>query len=198
MKNILQNIVCCCLFIGISVNTKVCDITIESLWKNLETPRETKLFGSQWILAAIVTFKRTPELKEITVINKLEFAWDGPIINNLSASLYKKFPNKDFLPTEDSLICDGKWNNTNQKLSFSFDDERLDPVTRFYIVVTIPDIIANQLQKGSFNLLQNSLPEELKQYSENNNDDKELDASLLLGLSFKVCPFITSTSGKRS
>ncbi len=197
MKNIFRKILYCSLFITLLINTKVCDITIQSIWKNLETPRETKLFGSQWILAAIVTFKRTPELKEAIVINKLQFAWDGPMLTNLSASLYKKSPNKDFLPTEDSLICDGKWNNTNQKLSFSFDDERLDAVTRFYIVVTIPDIIANQLQEGSFNLLESSLPEELKQQSENNGAE-ESDTSLLLGLSFKVHPFIESTSGQRS
>ncbi len=188
MKTLQRLLACSFLYMPLCINAKACDITIQSRWENLETPRETKLFGSQWILAAVITFKRTPEIKEPIFINKLQFAWNGPKLFNLSASLYKKEPNQPFLPVEESLICDGKWNNSTQELYYSFnEEERLDPVTRFYIVLTIPDTIALQLQQGNFSLIPSCLPEEL------HDDTTDTTDAMMLGLSFKVRPTVSSS-----
>ncbi len=182
MKRIILISVLCIIHIALQGNTKPCEITIQSRWQDLETPRETKLFGSKWILAAEITFKRTPEIKEAIFIDRLQFSWNGPTIFNLHASLFKKTPNKRFLPLEEALLCDGKWNNNTQELYFSFDEEqRLDPITTFYIVVTIPNDIEDLLQQGNFTLINSCLPDELQDPN-----------AMAFALSFTVRPSTTS------
>ena len=179
--------------------SKACDITIQSLWKNLETPRETKLFGSQWILAGIITFKRTPEIKDPIFINNLHFAWNGPKLESLSASLYKKSGYK-FIPVEEALVSDGKWNSITQELHFKFnEEERLDPVSKFYIVITIPDNITTNVQSGTFTLVQDCLPEELQEdtYKKLNDIDPNIPVAMISNLSFTVRPNNSFTRSNR-
>ena len=62
----------------------------------------------------------------------------GENIENLISSLYKKVPNKEFLPIEDNLICDGIWNKKTQTIILPFEEkETLGPSTKFYLVLTI-------------------------------------------------------------
>lgn len=143
---------------------KICNITIQSRWQNLETPREMSLFNSKWILAATITFKRTATLKEPIFINRLQFAWNGPLLHSLNASLFKKAPNQPFMPIEETLLSDGKWNARSQELYFAFNDEqRLDPVTTFYIVITIPSELESIISRGKFTLVPHCLPDEIQE-----------------------------------
>ena len=145
-------------------SAKICDITIQSRWQNLETPREMSFFNSKWILAATITFKRTSTLKEPIFINRLQFSWTGPILKSLNASLFKKTPNQPFTPVEEMVISDGKWNARTQELHFAFNDQqRLDPVTTFYIVITIPSELEQSISQGKFTLVPSCLPDELQQ-----------------------------------
>lgn len=192
----------CSLYIHASYSL---DISIESVWENLETPQETSLFGSQWVLAAIITFKRNPSVKDIPNLTKLTFSWHGPYINKLTASLYKKDQNQTFIPVEEALICDGKWNKNTQELYFKFDEEqKIDPMTRFYIVITIPDHLIESLQDGSFALVTDTLPDAIKEYlnvgkhNTLSNNVTSNNTLYTLGLSFTVCPFSKRTLSKVS
>lgn len=168
-----------------------CDIAIESLWKNLETRHEEQLFDGKWILTAIITFKKHPDLKDPITLSKLYFAWQGPFLHNLTASLYRKIPNQAFVPLEELLVCDGRWNERNQELYFNFDEpHKLDPLTKFYIVITIPDHLSSILRNGSFLLIPTSLPDIIQNFmnikSEDYDHDEKLDNNMLIGLSFTV------------
>ncbi len=134
-------------------------LIIEPKWQNLEMDStQSDKFGGKWLLVGSITFRK--KAKESVNLTQLELRWNGQEINDLLGSLYRKDPDKDFLPIEDNLVCDGTWNKTRQLLKLTFDEkETLGLVNIFYLVLTIPETMEPLVKKGSFEIVQRSLPE---------------------------------------
>lgn len=142
------------------------ELTLKPEWHTLDTnPKTIEKFGGEWILAGVFDLKkRSPDPVKM---NKLVLSWHGSHLDNLSASLYKKNSDHEFLPIQEYLICDSLWDVKNQKIIFNFDKNLvLEPRTVLYLVLTLPHTIEPLVQQGHFilesktlpTLLQNSLP----------------------------------------
>jgi len=152
-----------CLFLSM-YGAEHFDIILKQKWRTLgNIPTENTIdFGGEWILVGSITFKK--KSKHYMSIDSINLRWNGKPIDNLIASLYKKLPNKEFLPIEDNLICDGLWNKKKQTLVLNFDEkESLGPLTKFYLVLTIPEELEPILKQGSFHLEEQCLPGPFKQ-----------------------------------
>jgi hypothetical protein len=138
------------------------DITLKPKWCDLDgNCSRSADFGGKWILVGSITFKKRS--KEPVSIDNINLHWKGETIDNLVGSLYKKDLDKNFLPIEDNLVCDGEWNKTKQMLILNFDEkENLGPTTVFYLVLTVPETIEPVLKKGSFCLEKQCLPKPFK------------------------------------
>ena len=134
------------------------DITLTPKWSVLDGNRTKATdFGGKWILVGSITFKKRS--KDPIAIESITLQWNGDSIDNLIGSLYKKTPDKDFLPIEDNLVCDAVWNKKKQVIIFNFDErENLGPTTVFYLVLTVPEAIESLLKTGSFCLEKQCLP----------------------------------------
>ena len=140
------------------------NIILKSKWCNLDgNCTKATDFGGKWILVGSITFIR--RCKNPICIETMNLHWNGEMIDNLVASLYKKNQDKEnFLPIEENLICDGIWNKNKQKLIFNFDEKKsLEPTTTFYLVLTVPESIEPLLKKGSFCLEEQCLPKPFKE-----------------------------------
>jgi len=144
-------------------------VILEPKWENLEpNTTKTKKFGGKWVLVGNITFKKNS--KEPVNLSKIYLNWQGKTIKNLVGSLYKKKSDKDFIPIQDYLICDGAWNKTKQTLILKFDEKQtLGPITTFYLVLTIPENIETVVKKGSFVIEKEYLPEQFKVYALQHN-----------------------------
>src|SRR3989304_2055610 len=125
-----------------------CHVCVEPKWSNLEQSKEKeKKFGGKLMLVGTFTFRK--RCKECVKLNKLILRWHGENIENLCASLYKKLPEKNLLPIEEQLVCDGCWNKSEQRLIFNFNEEQtLTSVDTFYLVLTVPTTLEKQITKG--------------------------------------------------
>lgn len=150
-------------------------IIIEPLWEDLDKNRPNT-FDSKWILIGSITFEKRP--KEPITMHRLHLKWQGEQhLENLTASLYRKYPDKDFYPFESNLVCDGVWCQGKQTVILTFNEEKtLGPRTIFYFVVTVPHDLESILKKGSFALLSHTLPESFRPMLENENLCLSLDA----------------------
>jgi hypothetical protein len=118
-------------------------------------------FGGEWVLIGSITFKK--KSKKPVILDTISFRWNGEQITSLIASLYKKNSSKNFLPIDQNLICDGTWNRSKQTLVFNFNEkESLNPMTTFYIVLTMPPDLKSCLQEGLFILEEQCLPKPFK------------------------------------
>lgn len=142
-------------------------LILESKWEDLEhNPEKTKLFGSQWILAGIITFKKKPN--ESVSLCQLHLSWHGNHIEKMSGSIYKKEPDKPFMPIEENLICDGTWSSSKQAFMFNFDkSHKLGPTNNYYLVLTVPLAMKSSLQGGYFSLESECLPEQYQSCAQN-------------------------------
>lgn len=138
-------------------------VVLEPKWQNLERNQENnEAFGGKWILVGSITFEK--KSKEFVSLENINLQWKGEKIEHLIGSLYKKLPDKTFIPIQDYLICDGTWNKTKQTLMLKFDERlTLGPTTTFYLVLTIPESVEPILKKGSFAMEEHCLPEPFKQ-----------------------------------
>ena len=153
-----------------------CDVLLAPLWDNLEKNNmHEKQFGGKWILVGSITFHKKSKLS--AKLEKISLTWHGNYIDHLSGSLFKKVPDKKFMPIEDNLLCDGSWNKTEQRLILDFNDRKqtLGPRNIFYLVFTVPESIESKLKSGYFSLTQTNLPDTF--YS--NNQDMKLDLAQL-------------------
>ena len=131
---------------------------IQPHWQNLEKDsKNSTLFGSSWIWAGTITFKKRP--KEKIFLSTLALQWKGPFIKNLIGTLFRKEPNKPFLPLENNLVSDGAWNVQKQTLTFRFKrQEALHATDIFCLVLTIPHNLETTIREGSFTIEQATLP----------------------------------------
>lgn len=153
-----------------------CDILLAPRWDNLEKNSVNQnRFGGKWMLVGSITFRKTS--KQSAKLGKISLQWHGDHIQNLSGSLFKKIPEKSFMPIDDNLLCDGSWNKKEQCLILDFHNKQqtLGPRSIFYLVFTIPEAIEGALKNGHFSLAQTNLPETLYK----NNQDLKLDLAQL-------------------
>lgn len=143
-------------------------ISLEPTWQDLESnPDNINKFGGKWILVGSITFKK--RAKDSINLEKIYLKWNGPLLDNAIASLYRGRPDKSFLPIQDNVIADGIWNKTKQRLLFDFqEDETLGAVTIFYLVLTIPPCCEALFQQGHFSLEKTCLPAPYQQCIYNN------------------------------
>lgn len=154
-------------------------IIIEPLWQDLDQHQhdasQPTLFDSKWILIGSITFEKRP--KEPVTMHRLHLKWQGQHLENLTASLYRKLPDKDFYPLEANLVCDGIWCANKQTVILTFNEEKtLGPRTIFYFVVTVPQEMEAVLKQGRFFLLKHTLPESFQPLSDDENLCLSLDA----------------------
>lgn len=142
------------------------EIEVKSNWQDLEkSPQKIKQFGGKWIWAGTFTFKKRS--KEPIYLNSLDIQWNGQTIKNLTGTLFTKDPDKDLLPIEENLISDGKWNQKQQILHFTFNKKiKINTLQTFCLVLTIPKNLENTLQKGKFTLNKYSLPYQFKKVTQ--------------------------------
>ncbi len=152
------------------------DIILESQWQDLQKDSERiKQFGGKWVVVGSITFRK--KVKEAITMNRLQLQWHGKPIDNVVASLYKKSLNKNFIPLEQYLVCDGCWNKTKQTLMLNFNKKQvLGPLNIYYLVLTIPDGLEKTLHEGKFTIEQQCLPEQFKQCTQKFNISLTINA----------------------
>jgi hypothetical protein len=145
---------------GASTQSSSADyITVEPQWVELDY--NAPHFHSSWILIGNVTFKKRS--KEPACMEQMVLQWKGPQIDGMLGSLYKKSVDKQFLPIEDNLVCDGCWNKTKQQLSFKFcKRQNLRATNIFCIVLTLPSNLINRVRQGRFEIESDHLPTTFK------------------------------------
>lgn len=138
------------------------NVIITPQWQDLESNEEkAKQFGGKWILAGSINFKK--KAKDTVHLNRIYLEWKGSPIEHLTASLYKCESDKEFLPIQENLVCDGIWNKAHQTLMLNFDKkETLGFSNTFNLVLTVPEDLENTLKKGAFSLMSTYLPEPFK------------------------------------
>lgn len=169
MKNTLKlSLILICaqsLSIAADKNTGL-TITLTPEWQPIGHGKANeKVFGGEWICAGTITIKK--RVNETLSLTQAAFRWHGPTLSALHASLYRK-NSEPFLPIEENVVSDGIWHPNTQELSFSFSNKQiLDPITTFYVVLTVPNDLEKQLKKGRFELLTAHLPTQVQLYLEN-------------------------------
>lgn len=155
-------------------------IILESTWQDLEHDGiKSEEFSDSWVLIGSITFRK--KAKEVINLERLYLHWTGKPLEHLLGSLYKKTHQHEFLPIEENLICDGKWNNAQQILMLDFDKQQTLGVTNtFYLVLTIPKKLEETVKAGSFDLLDYTLPEPFQACSSSEK--------LSLAMSKKITP----------
>jgi len=164
MKHVFQAL-WCTILIGITLGSTMernFTIHLKPTWEDLEQDRtRASEFGGKWILVGTITFKK--KAKEPVLLKEIVLKWDGPHIQNLSASLYIKKPEGKFIPIEENLICDGIWNESKQYLSLLFEEsQKLSAHNPFYLVLTIPQELEPILKSGAFIIKKTCLPAPFK------------------------------------
>ena len=136
-----------------------CAISMEPRWDQLTSQVPEYVRGGKSIVVGSITFRK--KCKYPAKLETITLAWHGKPIEKLSGSLYKKIPDKPFAPLESNFVADSSWNQTKQKLHFSFSDNKqsLGPTNIFYVVLTVPPGLERTLRNGSFSLSHHNLPD---------------------------------------
>lgn len=138
-----------------------CQVCVEAKWNNLEQcSKQEQLFGGKLMLVGSFTFRK--QCKEPIKLDKLILEWHGKKINSLCGSLYKKFPERNFVPIQENLVCDALWNKSTQTLILDFENEQtLNTISIFYLVLSVPKELEQTLKDGYFTLRNSDLPDQI-------------------------------------
>ncbi|MCF7799730.1 hypothetical protein K9L05_03280 [Candidatus Babeliales bacterium] len=120
--------------------------------QNHQNNLQNNLIDSAWI--GLLTFKSKNTIK----LDQLALKWSGNYINSnkISASLYKKKEKDNILiPVEENLICDGKWDKNKQRITFNNMQEKLISVKKYYLLVSFPQNLKQQIRSGNFLITKN-------------------------------------------
>ena len=131
-------------------------------WIHLDDPHHINLFDKTiWVLVGTFTIY----MKEPSYLSALSLKWVGPEPTAIhSASLYRS-NGKTLKATDNYLIADGQWYRelNNQKLIFDFPNpEKLHVSNRLYLVLTITKDSEDIINKGTFQILPENLPQSLQ------------------------------------
>jgi len=144
------------------ITKPACEVTIKPEWRNLDDAEKAEKFGGKWMLAGRIRIKK--RTKDTVALQELDLVWEGKNkIETLDASLYRQVPNQELLPIDETLVCDGYWNKEKQVLQLRFDHkEYLQTHSIFCLVLTVPKGLEAILKKGSFKIVTENLPRQLK------------------------------------
>ena len=163
MKNYLALCLLSCIPLFARKQQLACNLDITSTWNDLEDKEaKTEEFGGRWMHAGTFVFKN--KSGDNVPLKELDLAWKGKKkISSLVGSLFKKEPNKPFMPIEKMLVSDGHWNKRKQVLQLKFNDRvQIGTTTTFCLVLTVPENLENTLDEGYFTVITDSLPRQLK------------------------------------
>lgn len=154
----------------ITLMTSLCALTdhdftiaIEPHWQDIDANNYhgAERFGGKWILVGSITFKK--KAKDPVNLTRIYLQWEGAPLDTLAASLYRETQQKQFLPIQDFLICDGTWNKLTQTLMLDFErQESLGITNTFHLVLTVPAHLEKIIKQGSFTLVKNRLPDQFQ------------------------------------
>jgi hypothetical protein len=139
----------CCITYG---KQEPLELTIHKAWKSLDdTAINHETYGGNLILGGTIeVIKRSHEPVFIT---KILLKWRGKKLDSLIGSLYKQPIDKEFLPIEEFLLCDGSWNTQDQYLIFTFTNPvLLQARTTLQLVFMIPPALESCIKSGSFEI----------------------------------------------
>lgn len=116
-------------------------------WKDFTLAPSTQHYSpKRWVWTGLITLKSTQPIN----LEELQLQWKGDKIKNLHAALYhKKETDKQLIPIQDNLICDGHWNPTTQHLVFVID-KKIIAVNKYYLVLNFSEADAEKIKHGSF------------------------------------------------
>jgi len=141
-------------------------IIVEPQWQYLEDDEQKNEVFGKWVFAGKIVLRK--KSKETVHISELHFTWKGQKLSTLFGSLYKKDLNKKFLPLQDVLISDSKWNKRQQRLVFDFEKPiSLGPTNIFYLVLTVPEKIEDVVKEGLFFVEPEGLPSQFQEVVQN-------------------------------
>lgn len=162
MKRVILFIICFFSLTLISAPVETFQLILEPRWDDLEQNADKeKQFGSKLILIGKITFKKKT-IDDIK-LSKISLQWHGDPIDFLSGSLYKKEPEKEFIPIEEHVICDSSWNKEQQSLILNFNQaQKLGIHSEFYLVLSVPQALETTLKAGHFAIEEKYLPEQLQ------------------------------------
>lgn len=142
-------------------------LILEPRWDDLEqNAQKEEQFGSKLILIGKITFKK--KIKDDIKLSKIFLQWHGKSIDSLSGSLYKKEPDKEFMPIEEHVICDSTWQKEQQSLILNFNQtQKLGIHSEFYLVLSVPQALEKTLKAGHFSIEEKCLPELLQESAKN-------------------------------
>jgi len=147
----------------LSAGAETFQLILEPRWDDLEqNASKEKQFGSKLILIGKIIFKKKT-IDDIK-LSKIFLQWHGDHIDALSGSLYKKEPDKEFMPIEEHVICDSSWNKEQQSLILSFNQaQKLGIHSEFYLILSVPAALEGILKAGHFAIEEKYLPEPLQE-----------------------------------
>lgn len=133
--------------------------TLTPEWKNLESSRVLRQrYGSTWILACTIEIKKLSTHQSL-FLEKLLLSWRGTPFKHLTASLYKKPIDREFMPLQENLVCESCWHEKTQQIVFKLNQPfALETHTILCLVLTVPPALVTSLEKGYFEVERSSLP----------------------------------------
>jgi hypothetical protein len=142
----------------VAVSNDIYQIIIEPKWESLNhREKYSERLGGQWFIVSSFIFKKKSDA--FIQLKKLHLYWKGPNLEKLVGSLYRRRLDRNFIPTEEYLISDGKWCKGKQELVLEFEHaEALGSINEFYLVLTIPKELEETVKKGSFDIAIQDLP----------------------------------------
>ncbi len=139
-------------------------VRMKQKWRKLD--KHADRFGGEWVLIGKIKFgKGTPVPIQLYEIN---LKWHGSTLKEMIGSLYRKVSHKPFMPTNDYFIADSYWDPDAQTLHFKFDEpDDLGQANTYYLVLTVPEDLQDNLNYGRFELLPTGLPKEFRPCASN-------------------------------
>jgi hypothetical protein len=167
MNRFIPFIICLIWKTALPTSAETFQLILEPRWDDLEqNAQKEQQFGSKLILIGKIIFKK--KTKEDMKLSKIFLQWHGDSIDTLSGSLYKKEPDKEFMPIEEHVICDSTWNKEQQSLILNFNHaQKLGIHSEFYLVLSVPQSLEKVLKAGHFSIEEKCLPEALQDSAKN-------------------------------
>jgi len=107
----------------------------------------TKYHPEKCVNIGCITFRCKTKLK----LQKLKLQWTGEkLIHQIASSLYKKKKeSQPLLLIEENVVCDGKWNEKKQQLTFPIN-EKVVATNTYYVIISFPCREEHKLKSGTF------------------------------------------------
>ena len=131
---------------------QLCSLSITNTWREFQLKATNPYHQEKWAWMWSLTLKSKKAVK----LRQLNLQWQGEKINSIFASLYQKRENdKQLIPIEKNLVCDGTWNIKKQQLTFNLN-EKIIATNKYYLVLSFPQTLETTIKNGTFALPKNN------------------------------------------